>query len=476
MIALLCMTGGAMGCQVLDNEGTRTGLLADPCADGSCCPNPAACVITDQQTLAGLTVDTTVSCPLRLGRWVSGGAATGIAPSGFPTNQCGLSFDLTAQSQSSAINSLDHHWLQTGSVPIVMDMGAPVNTAFVFPSVDHGPFPEEGIESTVWGSNSPNTAGFPAGWTLGSLTTIWGRGWDDPAVCRGHDNADDFTGEYSFPGGGFRYIAVYASGSISIFHDPSHTTWTTTGDDYGVRGWQSGDNEIDAVGTAACAPGTVVANAGPDQAGVAPGQICFDGSASSAAGGIATMSWDLNGDGVIDTTGGTACIPCTADGEGDVRLFVTNQCGCGDSDVVHWTCVTNRPPDCSGAGASVAELWPPDHKFTDVSVAGVTDPDGDPVTITITGIRQDEPLNGLGDGNTCADGSGIGTSTASVRAERTGDPQVPGDGRVYHVTFSASDGRGGTCTGEVTTCVPHDQSPGHTCVDEGALYDSTVCP
>jgi hypothetical protein len=159
-----------------------------------------------------------------------------------------------------------------------------------------------------------------------------------------------------------------------------------------------------------------------------------------------------------------------------VRLFVSDSCGCVSSDTAHWTCVTNRPPDCSGAGSSVGELWPPNHKFNDVAVTGVTDPDGDPITITITGIRQDEPQNGLGDGDTCPDATGVGTATASVRAERSGDPHVPGDGRVYHIGFTASDGRGGTCTGEVTTCVPHDQRPGHVCVDEGPLFDSTVCP
>ncbi|HEX7838516.1 MAG TPA: hypothetical protein VF469_13670 [Kofleriaceae bacterium] len=474
--ALVCGSSGAVGCGWYDNEASRSGAITDPCADGSCCVDPATCVVTDKQTLAGLTVDATLSCPFRLGSWVSGGALTGIAPAGFPMEQCGLSNTVIPEARADAINKLDHHWLQTTGDPIVIDMGGPVNTAFVFPSVDHGPFPEEGIESTVWGSNSPSTAGFPAGWTLGSLTTIWKRGWEDPAVCQGQDNADDFTGEYSFPGAGFRYIALAANGSISIFDDPSHTSATIFGDDFSeVPGWQSDDNEIDAVGTAVCDAGAVVANAGPDQSSVAPKQICFDGSASAAAGGIATLSWDLNGDGIVDATGPTACIPCAADGQGDVRLFVTNQCGCGASDTAHWTCVTNRPPDCSGAGPSVAELWPPNHKFSDISITGVTDPDGDPVTITVTGIRQDEPVNALGDGNTCPDGSGVGGSMASVRVERTGDPNVPGDGRVYHIAFTASDGRGGTCTGEVTTCVPHDQRPGHACVDEGALFDSTVC-
>ncbi len=135
-------------------------------------------------------------------------------------------------------------------------------------------------------------------------------------------------------------------------------------------------------------------------------------------------------------------------------------------------CVTihiNSPPDCSTAAASVSTLWPPNHKMKSVTVTGVTDPDGDPVSITITSIFQDEPTSGLGDGDQSPDGAGVGTDTAQVRSERSG----LGDGRVYHIAFSAEDGRGGSCTGEVSVTVPHDQS-GAAAVDQGALFDSTV--
>ena len=80
------------------------------------------------------------------------------------------------------------------------------------------------------------------------------------------------------------------------------------------------------------------------------------------------------------------------------------------------------------------------------------------------------------DGNTCADGVGVGTESASVRAERSGTKKVPGDGRVYHIGFTADDGQGGMCAATVTVCVPHDQRPGHVCVDQGPLFDSTSCP
>src|SRR5439155_14168849 len=73
----------------------------------------------------------------------------------------------------------------------------------------------------------------------------------------------------------------------------------------------------------------------------------------------------------------------------------------------------NLSPDCSTASASPDVLWPPNHRFVHVSVTGVRDTDGDPVTITIVGITQDEPLNDVGEGNTCPDATGVGTATAS---------------------------------------------------------------
>lgn len=132
---------------------------------------------------------------------------------------------------------------------------------------------------------------------------------------------------------------------------------------------------------------------------------------------------------------------------------------------------SNRPPNCSKAAPSVSTLWPPNHKFISVNILGVTDPDGDPVNITINSIHQDEPTTGTGSGDTCPDANGVGTSTAQVLAERAGN----GDGRAYHIGFTADDGKGGACTGEVTVCVPHDHGKGNTCVDEGPQFDSTVC-
>ena len=116
--------------------------------------------------------------------------------------------------------------------------------------------------------------------------------------------------------------------------------------------------------------------------------------------------------------------------------------------------IGNGPPECS-ATVTPALIWPPNHRKVYLSLAGITDPDGDALTIRFTGILQDEPTNTPGQGNTMQDG-GIEDDGARawVRAERTGG----GDGRVYLVSFTATDPSGASCAGEVTVGVPHDQS------------------
>ncbi|MGA7227202.1 MAG: hypothetical protein WBZ45_03205, partial [Acidimicrobiia bacterium] len=120
-------------------------------------------------------------------------------------------------------------------------------------------------------------------------------------------------------------------------------------------------------------------------------------------------------------------------------------------------------PVCDAAVPSIDNLWPANHKFVGVEVLGVTDPEDDDITIVIDSIFQDEPTGGE------PDGLGLGSSTAQLRAEREGS----GNGRVYHVGFTALDGTGGSCSGEVTVSVPKSQGKKGAAVDDGSLYDST---
>lgn len=132
----------------------------------------------------------------------------------------------------------------------------------------------------------------------------------------------------------------------------------------------------------------------------------------------------------------------------------------------------NEPPVCDEAAPSIDAIWPPNHKFVDINVLGVTDPDGDAITITVDSIFQDEATDTFGDGAFTPDATGVGTDTAAVRAERAGTKEMPGDGRVYHIAYTADDGNGGICSGVVTVGVPHDVKD--TAVDGGALFDSTI--
>lgn len=136
----------------------------------------------------------------------------------------------------------------------------------------------------------------------------------------------------------------------------------------------------------------------------------------------------------------------------------------------------NVPPDCSGAQATPDNLWPPNHKVHDISILGVTDPDGDEFTLNVDEIRQDEPVNGPDDGDTCPDATGVGTDGASVVAERVGGDEFSfeGNGRVYWIYFTATDTYGATCSDVVKVTVPHDNKV--TAFDNGPLFDSTTCP
>lgn len=121
-----------------------------------------------------------------------------------------------------------------------------------------------------------------------------------------------------------------------------------------------------------------------------------------------------------------------------------------------WQPIPNRPPDCSGARSDPSILLPANRKLTLVFVSGVTDPDGDLLSITIDGVSQDEPVRSSGDPTAPDARAASAPDMVQLRAERS----PKGDGRVYRVGFTATDGRGGSCTGSTVVSVPrHTQEP-----------------
>ncbi|TFY98489.1 PKD domain-containing protein [Ramlibacter rhizophilus] len=132
----------------------------------------------------------------------------------------------------------------------------------------------------------------------------------------------------------------------------------------------------------------------------------------------------------------------------------------------------NDPPNCSLAMPSVPKLWPPDHRMVPVTIKGITDPDATAFTLRITGVTQDEPINGTGDGDTAPDATitvGEKADTVNLRSERAGT----GDGRVYTIHFRATD-QEGACTGSVKVQVPHSRTG--NAVDSGQTVNSVAQP
>ncbi len=143
---------------------------------------------------------------------------------------------------------------------------------------------------------------------------------------------------------------------------------------------------------------------------------------------------------------------------------------CDDAAVNITVIPVNDNPVCTYAVPSSDTLWPPNHQFELITINGVIDVEGDLITIIIDSIFQDELVDSNGDGSHTSDGRGIGTDTAELRVERQGN----GNGRYYHVGYTASDGNGGTCSGIVLVSVPKSQGKKGVAIDDGPIYDSTI--
>ena len=186
-----------------------------------------------------------------------------------------------------------------------------------------------------------------------------------------------------------------------------------------------------------------------------------------------TYSWVQTGGPAVSLTDATTATPSlltpfVGAGGQDLTFALTVDDGYGGSGtntVVLHVQNANDPPNALLARPSIASMWPPNHNLVSISITGVSDPNNNS-TITITSVTQDEPTNGLGDGDTAVDATINANGTVFLRAERSGK----GNGRVYHVHFTAADLEGSS-SGVVSVSVPH--SVKSVVIDGGELFDST---
>lgn len=122
--------------------------------------------------------------------------------------------------------------------------------------------------------------------------------------------------------------------------------------------------------------------------------------------------------------------------------------------------ILDSTPPTLELAATPDRLWPPNHRMVPVVVdVAVTDEEDPAPQVVLLAVSSSEPDDapGDGDGDTVHDvqGAEVGTDDRELllRAERAGD----GPGRVYTLTYQATDQAGNTTQASVEVRVPHDR-------------------
>lgn len=127
-------------------------------------------------------------------------------------NQGSYNYTYSGVGAAAGGNGIDQHWIQTDATigNSVWDLGFQATKAAIFNTIDHGPLPQEAIESTVYLSNDLIT------WTLAVTERVWLEGlYSDTSVVW-----DGFV--YAVGTGTsatFRYASVINGGPGALISD-----------------------------------------------------------------------------------------------------------------------------------------------------------------------------------------------------------------------------------------------------------------
>jgi hypothetical protein len=386
-------------------------------------------------------------------------------------------------SHDPGADTVSFQWQQLAGPPVVLDLSDPVYPTLPAPTVPAG-----GVTLTFALTVSDGVATSTPALVNITITNVNNPPHADAGAVQTVQEARvvtlDGTGSFDADTEPLSYSWTQTSGPLVVLSDPAAAQPTFTAplvDPAGVSlGFQL--TVSDGLDTASASTTVQVANvnqapvahAGGAQTVNEASGVTLDGTVSSDPDGDAlTSSWTQTGGPPVTLDDATVAQPTfTAPlvSPGGAALvfellvsdgFLTSLAASVTVTVLN----INDPPACTLARAQPDTLWPPNHALLGVGVGNVTDPDNEVVTITVTTVTQDEPTNGLGDGDTSPDAVLQGAEVL-VRRERAGG----GNGRVYALTFQADDDFHAPCTGVVWVCVPHNKK--ETCLDDGQLYES----
>jgi hypothetical protein len=156
--------------------------------------------------------------------------------------------------------------------------------------------------------------------------------------------------------------------------------------------------------------------------------------------------------------------------KGTTTVVVTAATSCGSEQCTFDITVSDTEAPMATLKPSI-RLWAPNHEYATITAADMVSAISDNCAtlgagdVVITSVSSDEPENaiGIGDGDTMDDIVIAGDcNSVMLRKERAGS----GNGRVYTVNFTVSDGNGNSSAYSFNVWVP--QSQFSSAVDDGA--------
>jgi predicted extracellular nuclease len=135
-------------------------------------------------------------------------------------------------------------------------------------------------------------------------------------------------------------------------------------------------------------------------------------------------------------------------------LYAPDQYRVSDHDPVILGLDLDGTPPTLDVTVTPSELWPADHKYVTVKATVTAKDNRDPhPTVTLVSVTSSELDNGLGDGDQSNDIVKVDAYTFNLRAERS----ATGPGRVYTITYKATDEFGNSTVKSAKVTVPHDK-------------------